>query len=212
MRRKVALLIICGMLIGLAVAHIAKHGAPGASTSALGAEKAIPPTAIEAQFDTNGNLLRPEGYRRWAYLSSGYGMSYSAGSNGEPQFTNVFVNPTAYEYFLAQGTWPEKAIFVLEEYNSSSHGSINKSGRFQQSLAGLVVEVKDKPRFADQWAYFSFGADGKTASAMTPGKNACWNCHEESGAVNHTFVQFYPELLAIARVKHTVKPGLKLDN
>src|SRR5215468_6679282 len=72
--------------------------------------------ANTAQFDQDGKLVRPEGYRRWVYLSSGFGMSYSAGANGNPQFTNVFVNPAAYDYFLAKGKWPDKAIFVLEEY------------------------------------------------------------------------------------------------
>jgi len=167
-------------------------------------------SANTAQFDKEGKLMRPEGYRRWVYLSSGFGMSYSAGTNGNPQFTNVFVNPPAYDFFVTNGKWPDRTIFVLEEYDSTSHGSINKSGSYQQKLAGLVVEVKDEKRFADKWAYFGFGVDGKTAGAMTPSKNACWNCHEANAAVEHSFVQFYPELLTIARAKGTVKAGVNL--
>ena len=164
------------------------------------------------QFASDGSLTRPEEYRRsWVFLSSGFGMSYSRGANGYPQFTNVFVNPSSYDYFVANGKWPDKTMFVLEEYESTSHGSINKSGSYQQALAGLVAEVKDEARFPVKWAYFGFGADGKTAQAMTPAKNACWNCHETNAAVEHSFVQFYPELLKIARAKGTIKPSVHLD-
>lgn len=198
MRVKVALLIGCGMLLGTLGVHLAK-GRPAAGSS------------VRPEFDSAGNLLRPVGYRQWVFLSSGFGMSYSKGSNGNPQFTNVFVNPPSYEYFEGNGKWPDKTIFVLEEYDSTSRGSINRSGSYQQALAGMVVEVKDEKRFPDKWAYFAFGADRNTASAMTPSKNGCWNCHEENGAVDHTFVQFYPEALKIAANKGTVKAGAKAE-
>jgi len=139
-------------------------------------------------------------------------MSYSAGTNGNPQFTNVFVNPSAYDDFVANGKWPDKTMFVLEEYESTSHGSINKSGSYQQKLGGLVVEVKDEARFPDKWAYFGFGADKKTVQAIAPPQNACWKCHEDNAAVDHTFVQFYPEMLKIARAKGTIKPSVHLEN
>jgi hypothetical protein len=165
-----------------------------------------------AQFNSDGTLVRPEGYRRWAYVSSGFGMSYSpdAGGNGAPAFTNVFVNPASYEYFQANGKWPDKTVFVLEVYSSSSHGSINKSGSFQDSLQGLDVEVKDETRFPDKWAYFGFGASDKSAKATTPGKNDCWKCHDQNAAVEHSFVQFYPELLKIANGKGTIKSSVHL--
>jgi len=46
----------------------------------------------------------------------------------------------------------------------------------------------------------------------TPSKNDCWKCHDQNAAVEHSFVQFYPELLKIARAKSTLKPGVRLDN
>jgi len=165
------------------------------------------------QFDKDGKLVRPEDYRRtWIFLSSGFGMSYSPGKNHSPQFTNVFVNPSAYDYFVANGKWPDKTMFVLEEYESTSHGSINKSGSYQQTLGGLVVEVKDEKRYPGKWAYFGFGTDKKTTAPIEPAKNDCWNCHEQNAAVEHTFVQFYPEMLKIARAKGTIKPSVHLEN
>lgn len=172
-----------------------------------------PAAAASAQFTADGKLVRPVDYRRWVYVSSGFGMSYNAnaGGNGEPAFTNVFVNPASYDYFQANGKWPDQTMFVLEVYGSTSNGSINKRGSFQKTFMGLDVEVKDEKRFADKWAYFNFDGEEKSASAATPAKNECWKCHEQNAAVEHSFVQFYPEMLKVAKAKGTIKAGLKLE-
>ena len=189
------ILLVGGLLIGL--------NRPGARVAAA---------TDGPQFDKDGKLAHPEDYRRtWIFLSSGFGMSYSPGANRNPQFTNVFVNPSAYGHFVANGKWPDKTMFVLEEYESTSRGSINKSGSYQEKLGGLVVEVKDEKRYDNKWAYFSFGTDKKTTGPIEPAKNACWNCHEDHAAVEHTFVQFYPEMLKIARAKGTIKPSVHLE-
>lgn len=201
--QKAWVMLLGGFLTG-AVALCAGGG------HAAGAQS---PSSASAQFTADNKLVRPEGYRRWVYVSSGFGMSYnpSAGGNGAPAFTNVFVAPAAYDYFLANGRWPDKTMFVLEIYGSASRGSINQKGSYQESLAGLDVEIKDTSRFQDGWAYFGFDDAAKTASAVSPSKNACWKCHDQNAAVEHSFVQFYPELLKVAREKGTIKPGISLE-
>lgn len=181
----------------------------------LGPSRSQPPenTNPGPQFTADGKLVRPEGYRRWVYASSGYGMSYSQKADDSMvMFTNVFVNPSSYDYYIAHGNWPDKTIFVLELYGSTSQGSINKHGSYQTDFMGLDVEVKDEKRFADKWAYFGFDAAEKTARATTPSKNDCWKCHDANAAVEHSFVQFYPELLKVAREKGTIKPTVHLED
>lgn len=143
------------------------------------------------------DLIRPENYRGWIFLSSGLGMNYSPSVGGDEMFTNVFVPEWSYRQFLASGKWPDKSIFVVEERRSQTNGSINKAGHFQTDLAGLGVEVKDESRFPEKWAYFSFGADTKTSGARP--QAACWQCHDDHAAVEHTFVQFYPTLQEVAK-------------
>ena len=143
------------------------------------------------------NLMRPENYREWIFLSSGLGMNYNPSAGGQELFTNVFVPEWSYRQFLASGKWPDKCIFVVEERGSQSNGSINKTGHFQTELVGMGVEVKDEGRFPEKWAYFKFGADTKTAGANP--KAACWQCHNDHAAVEHTFVQFYPTLKEVAK-------------
>jgi hypothetical protein len=148
------------------------------------------------QYTKDNQLVRPENYRDWVYLSSGLGMNYSATPGSHQLFTNVFVPQWAYREFLGSGKWPDKTIFVVEEREPQTKGSINKSGHFQTDLAGMGVEVKDGS-FPDKWAYFNFGPTGHAAKANP--KEACWQCHEEHAAVEHSFVQFYPTLKPVAQ-------------
>jgi hypothetical protein len=164
------------------------------------------------QFNADGKLVRPADYRRWIYVSSGFGMSYTQKADDMQMFTNVFVKPAAYDYYLANGKWPDKTMFVLEIYGSTSQGSINKHGSYQKDFMGLDVEVKDETRFADKWAYFNFDGSENASAVISPAQNACWKCHEQNAAVEHSFVQFYPEMLKVARAKNTIKPTVHLDN
>jgi hypothetical protein len=166
-----------------------------------------------AQFAADGKLTRPTNYRKWVFLSSGYGMSYAQKASDDPDhlmFTNVFVPPTDYDYFLQHGTWPDKTMFVLEIYGSQSKGSINQRGHFQTEFMGLDVEVKDASRFPDKWAYFAFDNTQPSSEAISPAKNDCWKCHDQNAAVEHSFVQFYPQLLSIAKDRKTIKAGVHL--
>ncbi len=157
-------------------------------------------------YNSSGRMLRPDNYREWIYLSSGLGMSYSpqAGMRDNPPFDNVFVTPAAYRVYMQSGTWPDKTAFVLEVRGSQSKGSINQDGHFQGALMGLDIHVKDERRFPGKWAFFNFNPSDEAAS-MIPTHADCYSCHEQHGAVDTTFVQFYPTLLDIAKQKRTLK-------
>ncbi|MGH9510419.1 MAG: cytochrome P460 family protein [Terriglobales bacterium] len=170
------------------------------------AEKAAAPKDAP-RFTADNQLIRPENYREWVYVTSGLGMSYS-GEVGDPSmgpmFDNVWVHPDAYRHFLATGTWPDKTIFVLEVRHSTGKASINKDGRFQAELVALEASVKDEKRFPTKWAYFGFMQNGKLKdSAAAFPNSACYQCHTTNAAVDHTFVQFYPTLRPIAEAKGT---------
>jgi len=154
------------------------------------------------QYTKDNQLVRPDNYRNWIYLSSGLNMNYSPMAGDQDMFTNVFVPQSAYQEFLKSGKWPDKTMFVVEERSAASKGSINKQGHFQTDLMGIGVEVKDA-KFPDKWAYFAFGESNKSAEANP--KAACWQCHEDHAAVEHSFVQFYPTLKPVAKKLGTYK-------
>jgi hypothetical protein len=176
------------LLLGAVLVFCAAIGHAVASEQVVNAPK--------PQYESD-KLVRPAGYREWVYLSSGLGMTYSPMPGMPELFTNVFVPQWAYRAFIESGKWPDKTMFVLEERAAESKGSINKTGHFQTALEGLAVEVKDEARFPDKWAYFNFGGDTKTSGANP--KVACWQCHQDHAAVEHSFVQFYPTLKPIAQ-------------
>src|SRR4029077_14660000 len=70
------------LLIGIAVIAVILLGLPF---------RAGPPPlpAAQPQFTNDGKLVRPEGYRRWVFVSSGFGMSYTQSPSGMQDFTNV---------------------------------------------------------------------------------------------------------------------------
>lgn len=171
--------------------------------------KTSPGSGVE--YTSDGQLRLPSDYREWVYLSSGFDMSYNpAMQMGHHMFDNVFVNPDAWRAFVKSGTWPDKTVLVLEARGAEDRGSINQKGNFQAAaVMGLEVHVKDQARFASKWAFFGFSG-GQTAK-MIPLTENCYSCHRDHGAVDTTFVQFYPTLMPIAKEKGTVDAAYRKE-
>jgi Cytochrome P460 len=177
-----------------------------ALSAASFAQEASQKTAPE--YTAKGELRMPEHYREWVYLTSGFDMSYNPAnaSADHHMFDNVFVNPEAYKAFTQTGTWPDKTIMVLEARMAEGRGSINQKGNFQGTdVMGREVHVKDEARFPGKWAFFGF--DNGNAGELFPTSASCYSCHADHGAVDTTFVQFYPTLLGIAKGKGTLSPA-----
>ena len=171
-------------------------------------------TADLPAFTDDGRLIFPANYREWVYLTSGLDMSYAprfnSMSTGHSTFDNVFVSPSAYKAFLQTGTWPDKTMLVLEERGAGSNASINKSGHFQTTeLMGMEVHLRDQ-RLPGKWAFYGFDDPSKPTKPF-PHEMDCYSCHEQHGAVDTTFVQFYPTLIKLAEQKGTLSSGFKAD-
>jgi Cytochrome P460 len=153
----------------------------------------------QPRYTSDGQLTLPADYREWTFVSSGLGMTYAAmPGHDSAAFTNVFVNPAAYRSFVSTGKWPDKTMLVLEVRASASKGSINQGGSYQGEVLAIEGEVKDLAKFPGSgWAFFGFGKS--SAGKMLPRTEDCYACHAEHGAVDNTFVQFYPVLLEIAK-------------
>ena len=157
-----------------------------------------------SEYNSKGQMELPAQYREWVYLTTGFDMSYNPQltSMNHSMFDNVFVNPEAYKKFLETGTWPDKTVMVLEVRMAQGKGSINQKGHYQGEVMAREVHVKDEARFPGKWAFFAFGED-KTGT-LVPTSADCYSCHAEHGAVDTTFVQFYPTLLEVAKQKGTL--------
>jgi hypothetical protein len=75
---------------------------------------------------------------------------------------------------------------------------------------GFAVHVKDEARFPGKWAFFAFNSASGNGK-LIPKEASCYTCHAAHGAVDTTFVQFYPTLLPIARDKKTLSDAFIKD-
>ena len=171
-------------------------------TLAMGAQSASVPASDAPAYTKDGSLVAPVQYREWIYLTSGVDMSYAAASApaDHSMFDNVFVNPASYRSFLKSGTWPDKTTMVLEIRGAENPVSINKRGHTQSGeVMGMEIHVKDH----GQWSFYDQAERGAAAKLIAR-PASCYVCHEAHGAVDTTFVQFYPTLLPLAREKKTL--------
>jgi hypothetical protein len=156
-----------------------------------GAAVAVSSAAAPA-YDDTGALLRPRGYRRWIFVGASLGLSYSEGGGGD-QFHHVYLRPESYDAFRRTGRFPEKTMLVLELHEAAQKVAPSRHGQFEGKRVSLEVAVKDRQRFPEGWAYFSFG-DGSRKTAKAFSKTDCFQCHRQHAASDNVFVQFYPVL------------------
>ncbi len=185
-------------------------GRVGALLPLLGMQ-AVPMRVMDGPaYTADGQLKFPEKYHEWVFLTSSLDMSYDPKPTpmGMGMFNNVFVNPEAYRAFQATGHWPEGTEIVLENRGAEGAKSINKLGRTQsQELMGFEVHVLDSAHQdskvkGDGWAFYGF--DKLVSAKAIPRPASCYTCHEEHGAVDTTFVQFYPTLMDAAQKHKTL--------
>jgi hypothetical protein len=156
-------------------------------------------------YGADGRLVAPSDYREWIFLSSGLDMTYGPAGPppGQHSFDNVFVDPASYRSFLKTGVWPDKTMMVLEVRNTAQDLSINKAGHVQTDTRAIELHVKDSAKGG--WSFW--GVDGKGGTRRFNEGSSCHKCHEGSGAVDTTFVQFYPTLIQAAKTAGTFKEG-----
>jgi hypothetical protein len=170
------------------------------------------PCAAAAQGD-GARMPIPSDYRSWVFLTSSLDLNYNdaiPGASGRRSvLDNIFVNPEAYRSFVQTGTWPDKTVLVKENRIAESAGTLSKSGKFQTGIVSMELHVKDEARFPGKWAFFV--SNGKTPGVQVPMGADCYSCHTQHGAVDSTFVQFYPTLLEIATGKGTLSQAYVSD-
>lgn len=169
-----------------------------------GTQSASAPMSDAPAYTADGSLVAPIHYREWIYLTSGIDMSYTAQADNmdHSMFDNVFVNPNSFRSFQATGTWPDKTTLVLEVRGAENPVSINKRGHTQSTeIMGIEIHVKDR----GAWRFYDLSGNDAAAKLIPP-PATCYTCHAAHGAVDTTFVQFYPTLLPLAREKKTLSP------
>jgi hypothetical protein len=187
-KQNLARVVALSMIAAIGVAHAGDH---------------------DPHYTDDGKFVPPSDYREWIYLSSGIDMSYrERGDVNHSMFDNVFVNPDAYRAFVATGTWPDQTVLIMEVRGAATKGSINAGGKFQTAdFMGIEAHVKDASHGG--WSFFA--SDDDKPATRIPADASCYACHSQHGAVDTTFVQFYPTLIGIATRDATLSEGYRKE-
>jgi hypothetical protein len=166
----------------------------------------------EPRYTPSGDLLLPTGFDTWVFVGSNLGLSYApdaAAASAPPprapgqQFHNVSINKAAYDYFSANGRFPERTVLVMQVFEAADKEprGVLASGVFNGRRIGLEVAVKNATRpdgKATPWAYYNFTDPSDRskvlASATAYPDEACANCHQRHASIDNVWVQFYPTL------------------
>jgi hypothetical protein len=182
-------------------------------TLAASAPHAQSQVADEPRYAPSGDLMLPNGFETWVFVGSNLGLSYTpdaaAAASAPPpraprqQFHNVFINKNAYDYFLANGRFPDRTILVMQVFEAADKEpkGVLASGMFNGHRVGLEVALKNASRpdgKTTPWAYYNFTDPSDRskvlASAAAFPDEACANCHQLHASVDNVWVQFYPAL------------------
>jgi hypothetical protein len=157
---------------------------------------AAPPPASAPtlpRYALDGALLRPAYVERWILVGASLGLGYSdATEDGPGMFHRVYLEPTAYEHHLRTRRFRDGTMLALSIRQPSRRVPPSRAGWTEGAFAALELAVKDSGRFPGGWAYFDFGRDAPTATALPPKR--CARCHAQHAARDNVFVQFYPQL------------------
>ena len=162
------------------------------------------------QYTKDGEFQLPKDYRHWDFLSSSVAMSYpEEGPGGHAMFGNLFVQPSVHAQFEKSGAWPDKTVLLMELRGIGGNDPfLNKDAQFQTEVMGYEAHVKDLARGG--WAFY-FVAKNATSGKALPKTAKCLSCHQNHGAVDTTFVQYYPTLIEIAKKHGTFKDSQHRD-
>ncbi len=162
-------------------------------------------TVQYAQFDKQGKLIRPVGYRQWVFVGAPVTPNdMNDGHAAFPEFHDVYIDPAAYAYYEQTGKWMEGTVMVKELVSVGAKHAPSGSGYFPGEFEGLAASVHSAKRFPDEpgnWAYFNFSPKPKPGvklleSAPAEPTKSCNACHQAAAADHWVFTQFYPVLRA----------------
>ena len=156
----------------------------------------------EAEFTTDGELIRPSGWREWVFVGSPLTPnSLNGGEAAFPEFHSVYIDPDSWAHWKETGEFREGTMLAKELTLVGATAATSGIGFFNGDLQGFEIAHKDSTRYSKDtggWAYYSFGHKPEpyadTTAAMPIA--ACAACHTAAAADDMVFTQYYPILKA----------------
>src|SRR5688572_24373927 len=122
-----------------------------------------------ARLTTDGKLEKPADLENWVFLGTSLGMGYNPGSFNAArpgQFQVVLMEPNAYRYFVANGSYAPGSMFVLSFYDPDVQTrSVNQHGFTQAELTNYEIHLID-PASKDGHTFYMFDPDSKSGKPL----------------------------------------------
>ena len=148
----------------------------------------------------DGELIRPEGYRRWIFVGTPLTPNdMNGGQAGFPEFHNVYIDPGSFASYKRTGEFPDGTVILKELVSVGGKSMPSGNGYFQGDFISLEAMVKDKKRFSDEpggWAFFRFGEAPDYSPAGARMKTESCNACHSGAAEDYVFTDTYPILRA----------------
>ena len=159
-----------------------------------------------ASFNTQSELVLPEGFREWVFIGAPltpHGLNN--GKAGFPEYHHVYVNPDGYAVYQRTGEFPDGTVIAKElvllqkgDFEDGSKKAPSGRGFFAGEFHGMDVMVKDSGRFkaTNGWGFFNFGhnAPPYDKAAKAEAAESCASCHSANAGKGMVFKTYYPVL------------------
>lgn len=159
-------------------------------------------------------MKAPAGFETWVFVGSNLALGYKdelkettaleSTRASAQQFHNIYINPEAYAYFLANKEFPDKTMLVMDVFTAPSRdpGGVLTAGFYNGKQIGLQVAVKNLNRpdgKTTPWAYYTLWNPFDPSAVLQPSAKAhddveCYDCHKANAHPDNVWVQFYPTL------------------
>ena len=122
------------------------------------------------QYTADGQLKVPVGFETWVFVGSNLALGYKDELKettkleslraSQQQFHNIYINPEAYAYFVANKEFPDKTVLVMDVFTAPDRDPKNilTAGFYNGKQIGLQVAVKNLNRpdgKTTPWAYYT---------------------------------------------------------
>jgi hypothetical protein len=156
-----------------------------------------------AEFDNEGHLRRPDGWREWVYVGTPITPNeLNPPAANFPEFHNVYIDPDSYAHYKKTGTFRQGTILVKELVSVGSKQAASGKGYFEGEFIGLEATVKSDQQFPKEpgnWGYFTFShlrPPYPATAQLKPTAECNAACHQALAADDWVFTQYYPVLRA----------------
>lgn len=171
-------------------------------TLLIGTANADDSKKYEPTFNSDGEMIRPAGWREWVYIGSPLTPhSLNGGKASFPEFHSVYLDPVSWEHWKKTGKFREGTMIAKELTLVGATAAPSGVGFFNGDLSGFEVSYKNSEKYPDEpggWVYFSFGHQPEPYANKAPPQPtaACAACHTAAAADDMVFTQYYPIAVA----------------